>query len=347
MIIRGADYHPGFQQIAFVDTDSGEFQERRLEHREEAEKFYRDLGAQGATVRVGMEASGHARWFERLLGELQVELWIGDAAEIRTKRVRKQKTDARDAAHVLELLLSERFPRIWRPTMAERDLRQLVWHRQKLVWMRNAAGNQLHALAMGEGVCRKKKLFTKKGRAELESLRLGPWASYRRQELLTMLDQLDESLEKLDGAVAEQAEQSPAAVLLMTHPGVGPVTSLAFVLTLGPVERFERSKQVVSYLGLNPREHSSGGRQRLGAISKQGNPMMRSLLVEAGHSAARLDSELRQDYQRLKLRRGSGVAKVAIARKLAVRMYWMLRGQASYAQLVRMQGSPGATLVKE
>ena len=107
------------------------------------------------------------------------------------------------------------------------------------------------------------------------------------------------------------------------------------------------SKQVVSYLGWNPREHSSGGKQRLGAISKQGNPMMRSLLVEAGHSAARLDAELRKDYQRLKLRRGAGVAKVAIARKLAVRMYWMLRSQASYAQLVRMQGSPWATLVKK
>ena len=132
----------------------------------------------------------------------------------------------------------------------------------------------------------------------------------------------------------------------MTHPGVGPVTSLAFVLTLGPVERFARSKQVVSYLGLNPREHSSGGRQRLGAISKQGNPMMRSLLVEAGHTAARLDVELKQDYQRLKLRRGSGVAKVAIARKLAVRMYWMLRSQVSYAQLVRMQGSSRGTLVQ-
>jgi transposase len=102
----------------------------------------------------------------------------------------------------------------------------------------------------------------------------------------------------------------------------------------------------VSYLGLNPREHSSGGRQRLGAISKQGNPMMRSLLGEAGHTAARLDAELKQDYQRLKLRRGSGVAKVAIACKLAVRMHWMLRSQASYAQRVRMQGSPWATLVK-
>ena len=86
MIIIGCDYHPGFQQIAFVDTETGELQERRLQHREEAEKFYRDLAAQGATVRVGMEASGHARWFERLLAELNFELWIGDATEIASRR---------------------------------------------------------------------------------------------------------------------------------------------------------------------------------------------------------------------------------------------------------------------
>jgi transposase len=345
MKIVGCDLHTRYQQIAMLDTETGELIERRLEHANgEARAFY--AGLQGP-VRVGIEATGHTRWFERMLAELGHELWIGDAAQIRAAMVRKQKTDARDAAHLLDMLLSGRFPRIWRPTMAERDLRQLVWHRQKLVWMRNAVGNQLHALAMGEGVCRKKQLFTKKGRAELQSLNLGAWASYRRQELLTMLDQLDASLKQLDRAVAEQAEQNAAAQRLMTHPGVGPVTSLAFVLTLGPVERFARSKQVVSYLGLNPREHSSGGRQRLGAISKQGNPMMRSLLVEAGHSAARLDGELKQDYQRLKLRRGSGVAKVAIARKLAVRMYWMLRSQASYAQLVRMQGSPRGTLVEK
>jgi transposase len=344
MKIVGCDLHTRYQQIAMLDQETGELIERRLEHEGgEARGFYASLEG---PVRVGIEATGHTRWFEGMLAELGHELWIGDAAEIRASMVRKQKTDARDAAHLLQLLLSERFPRLWRPSLAERDLRQLVWHRQKLVWMRNAIGNQLHALAMGEGVCRKKKLFTKKGRVELEGLKLDPWASRRRQELLRMLDQLDASLKEFDQAVAEQAEQSPAAVLLMTHPGVGPVTSLAFVLTLGRVERFARSKQVVSYLGLNPREYSSGGRQRLGSISKQGNPMMRSLLVEAGHTAARLDHELRQDYQRLKLRRGGGVAKIAIARKLAVRMYWMLRSQSSYAQLVRMQGSPRATLVE-
>ena len=141
------------------------------------------------------------------------------------------------------------------------------------------------------------------------------------------------------------AQRREDAVRLMTHPGIGPVNALAFVLTIGPVTRFRRSKQIASYLGLNPSEHSSGGKRRLGAISKQGNTMVRWLLIEAAHHTVRFDPELRQDYQRLKFRRGSAVAKVAIARKLAVRMYWMLRRGADYAQLVRMQGSPGATLV--
>jgi transposase len=344
MKIVGCDLHTRYQQIAMLDDETGELIERRLEHANgEAKQFYTKLAG---PVRVGIEATGHTRWFERLLAELRHELWVGDAARIRAADVRKQKTDARDAALLLELLLSGRFPRLWRPSREDRDLRQLLWHRQKLVWMRNAVGNQLHALAMGEGICRKKQLFTKRGRAELEALNLDPWASRRRQELLHMLDQTDASLKQFDQAVNEQASRNESAVRLMTHPGVGPVTSLAFVLIVGPVARFQRSKQLVSYLGLNPQEHSSGGRQKLGAISKQGNPMLRGLLVEAGHTAARLDAELRQDYQRLRLRRGGSVAKVAIARKLAVRMYWMLRRGLNYTQLVRMQGSSRATLVQ-
>src|SRR3989440_10516988 len=151
MMIIGCDYHPGFQQIACVNTETGELSERRLSHREEAEQFYRNLKGRGLTVRVGMEASGHARWFERLLTELQFELWIGDAAVIRTKRVRKQKTDRQDAQLLLKLLMEDRFPRIWVPNEENRDLRQLLWHRHRLVQMRTRIMNQLHVLALNEG----------------------------------------------------------------------------------------------------------------------------------------------------------------------------------------------------
>ncbi len=132
MLIIGCDYHPGFQQIAFVNTKTGELEERRLAHREEAERFYSELNLKNVRVRVGMEASGHSRWFECLLRDLQFELWIGDAAEIRTKRVRKQKTDRQDAQLLLRLMMEDRFPRIWVPDAANRDMRQHLRARFRL-----------------------------------------------------------------------------------------------------------------------------------------------------------------------------------------------------------------------
>lgn len=229
--------------------------EQRLEHENgEARTFYAQLPK---PVRVGIEATGYTQWFEQMLAELGHGLWVGDAAEIRASVVRKQKTDSRDAADILELLVQERFPRIWTPTPAERDVRPLVLHRVKLVQMRTKVMNQLHAMAMGQGLCRKKKLWTTVGRQELEALRLRPWASRRRQELLQLLDQLQSSIGEWDRAVQQQAAGNRAAVLLMAHPGVGPVTSLSFVLTLGPSSRFRRGRQVASYLGLHPESSSN------------------------------------------------------------------------------------------
>ena len=344
MIIIGCDIHTRFQQIAMLDPTTGEIIERRLEHENgEAEKFYATLPS---PARVGIEATINAQWFERTLRRYHHELWIGDAAEIRAARVRKQKTDSRDALHILDLLLTNRFPQIWIPSPAERDVRQLVRHRHKLVRFRTSVMNQLHGLAISQGLCRKRKLWSRVGRRELEALALDPWARRRRQELLQLLDQLNPWIADLDRAVMQEAQSCPEAVQLMKEAGVGPVTALAFVLTIGPVSRFQRSKQVVSYLGLNPSEESSGGKQRLDSISKQGNSMMRHLLVEAAQTASKFDPELRRYYQRLKFRRGhSGVAKVAIARKLAVRLYWKLREAAQSVPPARMQGSPSNPMV--
>ncbi len=343
MNIIGCDLHPRYQVVAWVDEETGEIRTRRLEHgKEEVRAFYAGF-PRGA--RIGIEATFPALWFERLLGECGHELWVGDAARIRAMEVREQKTDARDAKHILELLQTNRFPRIWVPSLADRDLRQLLVHRMKLVRVRTLVKNQLQALAMSQGVCRQRKLWSGKGLAELRRLSLLPWADRRRKELLAWLEQLEEAIAPLDRAVEEEAAARPEAVRLMTHPGVGPVVSLAYVLTVGPVQRFGNSRRLVSYLGLNPREHSSGGRQRLGAISKQGNSMMRWLLVQAAQTAAWQDEELHRAYLRLKFRRASGVAKVAIARRLAVRLYWMLRERKDYAQLVRMSGSPSSAMV--
>ncbi len=340
MLIIGCDFHPGFQQVAIFDNQTGEYQEKRLRHREEAEQFYRARAGEG--VRVGMEACGHYPWFERLLAELGMALWLGDAGKIRAAEVRKQKTDRRDAQHLLQLLVEDRFPRIWVPSLEERDVRQLLVHRHKQVQARTRVKNQLHALALSQGVQRKWKLWTAAGRAELEQLPLLPYAAERRQQLLRTLDGLEQEVARLDQRVAAEAARRPAAVKLMSHPGVGPVTALAMVLTLGPADRFRTARQVASYFGLIPSEHSSGGRQRLGHISKQGSPFLRFLLVEAGQSAARYDSALGRFYRRLAVRKHRGLAKVAVARKLATRLYLMLREDWTYAQLCRavVQASP-------
>jgi transposase len=327
-----------------VDKDTGEFQEKRLGHRDEAEKFYRGLAAAGQKVRVGMEASGHARWFERLLAELQIELWIGDAAEIRTKRVRKQKTDRQDARLILQLLLEDRFPQIWVPSWENRDLRQLLWHRHRMVQARTRIMNQLQAVALDEGLRCKKRLWRKHGREQLESFRLAPWASRRRRDLLELLDRLNPTIAELSQAIEQEGEKCPEARRLMTYPGVGPLTALAFVLIIGDAERFQCGKQVASYLGLVPLEDSSGNRRRLGHITKQGSSILRFLLVEAAQVTARSLPQWRSKYVHLMMRRGRKTAKVALARRLAVHLYWMMPQGWDYPQWVKFgshAGQPG------
>jgi transposase len=340
MKIIGCDFDPSFQQIAMVDMQTGEYTERRLTP-EEARQFYAELEG---PVLVGMEACGNTLWFERLLASLGIELWLGDAGKIRAMEVRKQKTDRRDAQLLLQLLLENRFPQVWVPSVQQRDTRQLLLHRHKLVGMRRQVKNELQHLALNQGLQQKRKLWSAAGRQRLEELPLAGWTKQRREDSLELLDDLNRRVAKLDVAAQQEAEKDAVAKLLQTHPGVGPITALAFSLTLGTIERFQRSRQVVSYLGLNPAEHSSGGRQRLGGISKQGNPMLRSLLVEAGQSAARSVPELKRAYQRLKHRKHSGVGKVMVARKLAVRLFWMWKTQQPYAA-ARTQGSPSHSLV--
>jgi hypothetical protein len=130
--IDGRRFHPSFQTIAFVVEETGEYGEQELNHSDgKAEKFCRDLKQRGMCVRVGLEATEHSRWFE--LAELGFELWIGDPAEIKAKRMKKQKFDREDARLLLRLLRENSFPQIWVPDPENRDLRQLLWHRLRLV----------------------------------------------------------------------------------------------------------------------------------------------------------------------------------------------------------------------
>jgi len=343
MILIGCDFHPSWQQVCWVDTETGETEEDKLVHTPgEAEKFYRRFAAPAL---IGMESTGNSQWFVEMATAAGHEVWIGDAAKIRASDVRQQKHDRRDAALLLQLLMEGRFPRIWTPSSQQRDLRQLLIHRHKLVRLRAQVKNELQHLALNQGVQKKRRLWSAAGQKLLREIPLKPWAGRRREDLLKLMEMLDQQIQLLDQAVQDAAWQDRQARLLMTQPGVGPVTSLAFVLTMGDVSRFPRGKQVASYLGLIPREYSSGGHQRLGPISKQGNRFMRMLLVEAAQVAVRCDPQLRSEYLHRCHQKPKGVAKVAAARKLAIRLYWMLRTQKPYPEIVRIESSSRVPLV--
>ncbi len=343
MFLIGSDFHPSWQQVSWLDRETGETGDQKLAHEADAaEKFYKQFPAGS---RIGMEATGNCQWFLELMAKLGHKVLVGDAAKIRASDSRQQKHDKRDARLLVQLLAEDRFPQIWVPSREEKDQRQLLIHRYKLVRIRAQVKNALQHLALNQGLQRKKRLWSEAGQKALCELPLAPWASRRREDLLKMRSELDAKIDLLDQAVMEAAEKNEKAKLLMTQPGVGPITSMAFVLTMGDVNRFPRGKQVASYLGLIPREYSSGGKQRLGSISKQGNRFMRMLLVEAAQGAARYDSGFRNEYLHRCHSKPKGVAKVAVARKLAIRLYWMLRSNTKYPEIVRIESSSRVPLV--
>ena len=284
-----------------------------------------------------MEATGSFRWFQRLLEEWNQQLVLGDPGAIHAAQTRKQRTDKRDARHILKLLVEDRFPAIWQPPVANLETRGLLWHRCRLVRLRTRILNQLDAMAKNEGFSNSGS-WSRKRRQGIEALPLQGWDVQRRTDLLGLLDELEERIRPLEEAVEKAAFENPAACRLMTHPGVGPIVALAFVLTIGDWQRFARGKHVASYLGLIPEEDSSADKRRLGHISKQGNGLVRWLLVQAALIAQRSDPSWHRQYVRLSITKHHGVAKLAIAHKLAVRLYWMLRSGENYSQ-VKERGS--------
>jgi transposase len=207
-----------------VDTATGETEERKLEHASgEAERCYKQLPGHAL---IGMESTGNCQWFVELATRLGHDVWEGDAAKIRASDARQQKHDRRDAALILKLLLEGRFPRIWAPSGEEKDLRQLLMHRYKLVRIRAQVKNELQHLAMNQGVTRKRRLWSRRGERVLRELPPRPWASRRREDLFKVREMLDGQIGLLDQAVVDAAEKNERARLLMTQPGVGPITSM-------------------------------------------------------------------------------------------------------------------------
>ena len=333
MRIIGCDLHARQQALAMLDTETGELVNLMLWHEgNEVREFYSQLPR---PVLVGIEATGSMHWFLNLMEELGIECRVGHPATIRAAAPRKQKTDRRDAELILQMLVEKRFPAIWLPTKELLDLRALVLHRHQWVRIRTRIQNALQAIALANGLRRGPSLWSYDGQAKIAFLSLLPHASYRRSMLQEMYRKMEEEIENLTQRVAEQAGQRCGARLLMTHPGVGPVTALATEVFLGDARRFVDGKALASYGGLIPREYSSGARQRLGGVTKQGSPLLRFLWCEAGAHAARRDPELKRFYRRKLVQKGLGKARVAVARKLGIRLWIMLRDEIDYQEFCR------------
>jgi transposase len=333
MRIIGCDLHASQQTIAMLDCETGEVNRRTLKHEGETVRdFYRALSP---PVTVGIEATGAMGWFLQLLDELGITYQVGHPAKIRQADSRKQKHDRRDAGLLLQLLVEQRFPAIWLPTSEQRDVRALLLHRHQWVRLRTRVQNALQAIALGQGVRRRASLWTRDGQATIAAWALPPHAGHRRDELQALYRHLSDQIDDLDERVAAQATERPRATLLMTHPGVGPVTALATEVFLGDPFRFADGKALASYVGIIPSEYSSGARQRLGALSKQGNPLLRFLWCEAAITATRRDLALQRFYGRKLRQKGVGKARVAVARKLGIRLWIMLRDHIDYQEFCR------------
>ena len=330
----GVDFHARAQTISYLTTD-GEIRRLQLDHGqpEEVRSFYQQFA--GQQVIVGFESSGYAAWFEELLEELGCEIWIGHATAIRLFARRRQKNDRRDADLILDLLLRGDFPRIHRYSPESREVLQQLRYRQRLVKMRTMVVNSLVFMASSRGVSLRTQLKSRRGVERLRQIVLPQALLEQRDEMCQLLQELKAKIDRVERWLAAKAESDKRVQRLRTHYGIGPLTGLCLVHTLECVERFANPRKVTAYVGFDPVEDSSGERRRIGSISKQGSRLLRFLLVEAGQIAMRQDQDLARVYRRVLVRRGHAKAKVAIARRLLVRAFIMLRDEIDYAEFQR------------
>jgi transposase len=339
MKIVGCDLHARQQSVAMLDTDTGELIERKLEHEGgQLREFYAAL--QGPVV-VGIEATGAMQWFVELLEELGIECQVGHPAKIRAADTRHQKHDRRDAQLLMQLMVERRFPQLWIPSSEQRDLRALLRDRHHWVRLRTQVQSAVQAIALNHGLRKGRTLWSANGREALTKLALSPYQEQRRNALLCLHDSMNQRIQELHRQVEAEAQRRPRARQLMTHPGVGPVTALATEVFLGDPQRFRSAKAVASYIGMIPCENSSGRRQRLGELSKEGNSLLRYLWCEAAMHAVKYDPELKRFYRRKLVQKGIGIARVGAARKLGIRLWIMLRDQIDYEEFCRRRRQEG------
>jgi transposase len=318
----GVDFHPHQQTVAWCDKRTGETGTLDLAHDlEKVREFYSSF-SEPATV--GIEASAKAAWFEKMLFESKHKLLVGNPVLIRKRATSRHKNDRRDAELILDLLLRDEFPALWRRPPESNQILEILRLRSSLVRQRTQVYNRLQALAHSAGLP-KGRMRTEAFQALVRSVEMDEAGSLARSQNFALLRSLHERIAELEEWLKKKAVDA-AVELLQTQKGVGYLTALAVVHTLGDVTRFARiGKQVASFAGLDPLERSSAGRIKFGNVSKAGSPLLRFQLGQAVQTAARYDARVKSFYKRLAKKKPKAVAKTAAARKLLVKLAIMLR----------------------
>lgn len=327
----GVDFHPYQQTVAFCSSEDGEIRYRQFFHSNK--KAIRDFYHQfERNAIIGVEATGSLLWFERMLFEMGHSIKIGNPRLIRRRALSRHKNDHRDAENIMDLLMNDQFPEIEPRSERSQRILEMLNYRRSLVNQRTAIANQLQAFARRKGLGK----FRTKSKTAKERLFK---AADKETELFLvnsrqkLFDSLTKEVEGMEKRLSKEVLKDERARLLMTHSGIGPLTALAVVHTLGDVNRFSRKEQIVAFVGLDPLDKSSGEKKRIGRVSKHGSRLVRFLLVQAANTTR--DKHLKDFYGRVSRRRGKPKAKIAAARKLLINCYIMLRDEINYQEFCR------------
>ena len=338
----GVDFHPHQQTACWMDEGTGEIRTRDFFHqdREELRRFYASM----PKAVVGIEASSKATWFEDLIFENGHELVVGDPALIRKRAVSRHKSDKRDAEHIWTLLVNGEFPALWRRSRESVHLLEVIRLRSSIVRQRTQVYNRLQAMAHEVGM-RKGIMRTTRYQQLLKEADMNEVQRLRRDHLFRLIESFNLQINDLDSWLKAKAEEADKVRLLLTQSGVGYLTALCMVHTLGDVHRFARTRQITAFIGLDPLEKSSGSRVRFGQISKAGSGILRYLLGQSANIASRRDPRLKSFYKRLSKKKPKAVAKTAVARKLSVKLSIMLRDNITAEEFERRGSGSGCMTV--
>jgi transposase len=327
----GIDVHLSFCEVAICEEGKVRLAGRIPTNRAKLELFAESLDP---TDQVALESTGPAMEIARILEPHVARVVVANAQDVRAISHARVKSDRFDARTLARLLAADMLAPVWVPDPATQALRRRVARRAALVRQRARAKNEVHATLsrclLGRSPA--SDLFGAAGRRWLAAQRLLEAESETVAGCLHQIDFLDEEIAKIDRRLCEWALGSEEARRLLTIPGVGVAAAAALMAAIGDISRFDSSRKLVAYLGLDAKVRQSGDEAaRGGRISKRGNSQARAVLVEAAWSAVRSPGPLRAFGERLRARKGSQVAAVAVARKIACLCWQLLSKEEDYA----------------